>query len=387
MTAKPVVIVGAGLAAWTTVRELRKLDPAVPVTLVTADSGDFYAKPTLSNALGQQRSPDQLVTTPAAAMAESLQVTLQTRTRVQAIDAVARTVGTTSGDLAFRDLVLANGALPIRVPVGGDAAGRVLSINSLDDFSVFHAALHRGSDAGLRSKRVVIMGAGLIGCEFANDLVAAGHVVTVVDPSARPLSALMPSDASTRLRDALGGMGVQWHFGQTVAEVQQAHADLRVTLSGGQTLTADLVLSAVGLRADTSLARAAGADCDRGVLVDAQLKTSLDHVYALGDVAQYQAAGNRTLPYVMPIMQAAKTLAAHLAGQAAALTFPLMPVAVKTPALPITVAPPPPGVGGNWQSDEVDVWRYVDLQGQQRGFVLVGSQTRQRMAQTKMTLM
>ena len=62
----PLIIVGAGLAGWTTVREFRKLDTATPVVVVTQDSGDFYAKPSLSNAFAQKRSPEQLVSTPAA---------------------------------------------------------------------------------------------------------------------------------------------------------------------------------------------------------------------------------------------------------------------------------------------------------------------------------
>ena len=72
-----LVIIGAGLAGWTTAREFRKLDTSTPIVLVTSDSGDFYAKPTLSNALAQKRTTEQLVSTPAAKMAETLQVQLR----------------------------------------------------------------------------------------------------------------------------------------------------------------------------------------------------------------------------------------------------------------------------------------------------------------------
>ncbi|MEY4733816.1 MAG: hypothetical protein RLZZ464_1882 [Pseudomonadota bacterium] len=382
----PIVIVGAGLAAWTTVRELRKLEATTPITLVTADSGDFYAKPTLSNAFAQKRAPAELVTTPAHKMAESLQVTLMAHTRVTGIDPASHKLSSSQGDLMYRDLVLATGAQPVRVPLQGDAAERVLSVNSLDDFASFHGQLTAsgGGDAGV--KHVVIMGAGLIGCEFANDLIGAGYQVSVVDPSSRPLAALLPEGASQRLASSLGALGVQWHFEATVASVHVAGPRLEVGLSDGSSLTADLVLSAIGLKADTTLAQAAGIRCERGIQVDANLMTSAEGIYALGDAAQYQSAGNRTLPYVMPIMQAAKTLAAVLAGQPTDLALGLMPVAVKTPALPLTVLPPAPGVSGQWQADEEDVWRFLDEAGQQRGFVLAGHQTRQRMAQTKATL-
>ena len=95
------------------------------------------------------------------------------------------------------------------------------------------------------------------------------------------------------------------------------------------------MLSAIGLRADTRLAGAAGLACERGIVVDACLQTSAPGIYALGDCAQYASAGQRTLPYVMPIMNAAKALAATLAGTPTPVVFPLMPVSVKTPALPI----------------------------------------------------
>jgi rubredoxin-NAD+ reductase len=385
----PIVIIGAGLAAWTTAREIRKLDPAVPVTMVTSDTGHFYAKPSLSNAFAQGRTPAQLVTTPVEKMTETLKVEVLASTAVLAVDPVARHITSTGGQLSYRHLVLATGARPIRVPVSGDAADEILSINSLDDFTAFHARL-TGIDAAGRARQVLIMGAGLIGCEFANDLAAAGFKVTVVDPAPGPMAALLPPDAGAQLRDALAALGVAWHFGTTVQAVDHDHGTpgsaLAVTLADGTRVPADLVLSAIGLRAETSLARAAGLAYDRGVLVDSYLQTSDPHIHALGDAAQYAGGdwngspvtGGRSLPYVMPIMNAAKALAATLTGRRTAVVFPLMPVAIKTPALPIVVAAAPAGVRALWQATEPGIWQQVDPQGQVRGFVLAGKQTGRR---------
>ena len=375
-----VVVIGAGLAGWTTVREFRKLDRTTPVTLVTGDSGDFYAKPSLSNAFAQGRLPAQLVTTPAAKMAETLDVTLLANTHVQSLDVAAQTAVTSAGRIAFRDLVLATGAQPIRVPVEGDAADRVLSVNSLDDFAALHAQLQAGSGSG---RPVLIMGAGLIGCEFANDLASAGFCVSVVDPGTRPLAALLPEAASAELRQALEALGVTFHFGTTVRSVDTArNADgLQVLLSNGLLAQADCVLSAIGLRADTRLAQAAGLAAERGIVVNRQLQTSAAHVYALGDCAQY--AHGVTLPYVMPIMTAARALAATLAGTPSDAVFALMPVSVKTPAWPLVVAPPSPGTAGQWHAPEAGLWQWLDEAGVQRGFVLSGSRTAQRMAESK----
>lgn len=400
--AHPIIIIGAGLAGWTAAREFRKLDATTPLTVVTADSGDFYAKPSLSNALAQGRVPTQLVSTPAAKMADTLNVTLLACTQVQAISPVGHSLSTSQGELNYSQLVLATGANPIRIPLEGDATDQVMSINSLDDFSAFHARLTCLSSSEKKSthKHVFIMGAGLIGCEFANDLAASNYKVSVADPSNSPLSALLPAQASQHLMDALGELGVTWHFGTTVKAVNHAvRTDaaeaprLEISLSNGQTVTADIVLSAIGLRANTALAQAAGLTCERGIVVDATLQTSAEHIFALGDSAQYAQGqwasgaaltGGRTLPYVMPIMSAAKALAATLAGTPSPVVFPLMPVAIKTPALPLVVAAPAPGTPGEWQSSESGVWQFMGEASRPLGFVLTGKNTSRRAEQMKL---
>jgi rubredoxin-NAD+ reductase len=148
------------------------------------------------------------------------------------------------------------------------------------------------------------------------------------------------------------------------------------------------VLSAIGLRADTALASASGLVCERGIVVDQSLQTSAKQVYALGDCAQYASAGQRTLPYVMPIMHAAKALAATLTGNRTELVFPLMPVAIKTPALPIVVSAAHPALQGRWVAEAAElpgVWRFVDAQGAQRGFLLTGKSTARRMELSRAT--
>ena len=433
----PLVVVGAGLAGWTTVREFRKLDRVTPVIVVTADSGDFYAKPALSNALAQKRTPAQLISTPAATMAKTLNVALLAFTKVTGLDTARQEVTLqstgASSTLAYRQLVLATGAQPIRSAIAGNAAEQVLSVNSLDDFATFYARmagtasstpggdlasarsqggteadpLTQSSEASVVSKSVLVIGAGLIGCEFANDLLQAGHRVHVVDPSPRPLAALLPEAVSLQLQIALQDLGAKWHFGTTVQAVDTAEAPialrsdsqaqalgpiastvLRVTLADGTHIQADAVLSAIGLRSNTTLASAAGLACERGIVVDAYLQTSAEQVYALGDGAQYASAGQRPLPYVMPIMNAAKALAETLNGTRTELVFPLMPVAIKTPALPVVVSAAHPALAGNWIADDQEphgVWRFMDSGNVQRGFVLTGKSTARRMELSKAT--
>lgn len=382
MSSDAVVILGAGLAGWNLARELRKADPAVPIVVVSRDHAGFYSKPMLSNALAGKKTAATLVMKPAEKIAEEVQARVLPNTTVTAIDGEARTLSLSNGEtLAYRDLVLALGADPIRLPLQGDAADTVLSVNDLDDFARFAERLEQGPN-GAPVQRVVILGAGLIGCEFANDLLARGITPTVIDLADRALPRLLPAEASALLQGKLESAGARFRFGTGAQAVQHGANGLIVTLNDGSTLEADLVLSAIGLKPRTDLATGAHAKVARGVVVDRLLATSVPHVYALGDCAEVEGT---LLPYVMPLMQQARALAATLAGKPTPVNYPAMPVAVKTPAWPTVVCPPPDGAEGRWQvstTDEGLEARFTDAAQPDRllGFVLQGKAVSQRQA-------
>jgi rubredoxin-NAD+ reductase len=366
-----IVIVGAGLAGYTLARELRKLDRESPITIVARDGGDFYAKPSLSNALAQGKAPEQLVGTPGPVLASQLGIDLLARTTVERIDAVGRTLHTTAGLLAYDRLVLATGADPIGLAIEGDAADRLRQVNDLDDYRRFRAEIGAG-------RRVAILGAGLIGSEFANDLCTAGIEVDVVDLAARPLAALLPEQASRWFEQRLAHAGVRWHFGDAAQALASHEGRLALSLRSGAQLHADTVLSAVGLRQRTALAAGAGLSVGRGVLVDGLGSTSDPAIYALGDCAEYSG---RLLPYVQPIMVAARALAATLTGTATPIEFGPMPVVVKTPACPVTVLPPPARAPGRWEAQaDADslAMRFLDPGDRLLGFALLGAASRRR---------
>ena len=371
MSNAPVLVLGSGLAGWTVIKEFRKHDTHTPVMLVTSGSGDAYPKPALSTAFAQNKLPAQLRNSVASEQAVALNLQLQAHTRATSVDLAKQQLHTDQGAFEYSRLVLAHGADPIRVPLQGDAADTVMSVNQLEDYALLRERLQPGM-------RVLIMGAGLIGCEFANDLGRAGFHVQVADPAARALSALLPEAASLQLQQALSALGVAWHFNDSVARVNHHGGALQATLASGQTVDCDLVLSAIGLRPQTAWLKDGGLSCDKGILVNHLLQTSDPHVYALGDVAQYASADNRLLPYVMPIMTAARALGATLSGTPTNVVFPVMPVAVKTPELPLLLALPAPGSAGEWHSAEEDVWKFMTASGECQGFVLAGKQTAQR---------
>ncbi len=380
-----VVVVGSGLAGYNMARELRKLDANVPIVVVSRDHAGFYSKPMLSNALASKKTPATLVMKNAEKMAGEINARVVANTGVDSIDTAARTITLSSGEvLGYRDLVLALGADPIRLPLKGDAADTVLSVNDLDDFARFAEALDTAD--GQPAKRVVILGAGLIGCEFANDLLARDIHPTVIDLAERPLPRLLPVQASQRLQAKLEAAGAQFRFGTGVASVDLAEpgadARLTVTLTDGSTLPADLVLSAIGLRPRTHLATEAGVLTGQGVMVNRQLATNREHVYAIGDCAEVDG---HCLPYVLPLMAQARALASTLAGNPTAVNYPAMPVVVKTPAWPTVVCPPPATTPGQWAVTETDdsiEARFTADGDAERllGFVLQGKAVSQRQA-------
>jgi len=372
-----VLIIGTGLAGYTVAREFRKLDTSTPVTLLTRDDGSFYSKPVLSNALAQKKVPSQIALNSAADMTRQLQAAIHTHLAVRSLEPNRREIEAENGmTFAYDKLVLAIGADPIRVPMAGNGTTDVLSINDLDDYSRFRAQLDGRA-------RVLILGAGLIGCEFANDLNSIGVGVDVVDPAPQLLGRLLPPPSAAFLRQALESRGIRFHLGATAANIDQAANGYRVMLNSGTTIETDLVLSAIGLRARTALAASAGLNVNRGIVTDRLLNTSQPDIYALGDCAEVNGFH---LPFVMPIMQAARALAKTLSGSPTEVQYPAMPVVVKTPACPTVVCPPPPGAPGEWSSEvsETGVRAvFHDHSGRATGFALTGSAVADKQALAK----
>jgi len=371
-----IVIIGSGLAGYTVIRELRKIDKSTPITLVTREPGYFYSKPMLSTALASSKSAEQLISTNADGMATQLDITILGDVDVTAIDTTAQTVTTSTGSISYGKLVLGLGADQIRLPLKGNAANEVVTVNDLEDYAQFRKTIEG-------KKRITILGAGLIGCEFANDLVLGSYEVDVIDLAPQALGRLLPEEAAQALQAKLSEAGVRWHFATTVQSVDRSGDSLSITLANGSIINSDAFLSAVGLRPRLDLAKAAGIATGEGITVNRQLETSAKHVYAIGDCAEVEGL---VLPYVMPIMQAARALAPNLLGQATTLGYPAMPVMVKTPALPTIVSPPAKNAVGDWKINSVEGGleaRFESSDGKLLGFALLGTATAQRGALTK----
>lgn len=368
----PIVIVGSGLAGYAVARELRKLDAEIPILMLSVDHGGFYSKPMLSNALSTGKTPESIINSNAEQMAAQLKISIRPYCRVAAIVQSGRIVTLTDGEkISYDRLVLALGADQIRLPLAGNAANELLTVNDLDDYKHFRTALEG-------KKSVSIIGAGLIGCEFANDLASAGYRVNVIDIGTQPLGRLLPPQAGEFLQQKLEAAGVFFYFNASPQAVDRIEDRFRLTLADGKTIESDLVLSSVGLRPRTQLAAAAGIPVNRGIVVDRLLQTQIEGIYALGDCAEVEG---KVLPFVMPITHASRGLAATLAGNPTPIRYPAMPVMVKTPACPVIVSPPDSDSKGEWHVDADDEGvkaLYRDEAGQLLGFALLGDATKEK---------
>lgn len=428
---QPVIIIGSGMAGYTLARELRKLTTSLPIVMVCQDSGDSYAKPTLSNAYAQNKLADSIANASAAKMAETLNLTLLNFHQVTDINAdeqfiVVRSLVNEASQttLAYRDLVLATGAHSRLLPNLAVNNQTIFAVNHLDEYKSFQQRLNTLKSQKSAPVKVAIIGAGLIGCEFANDLIGqntdnqtADITVAVFDKAARPLAQQLPSQAGIMLQDALTQSGVTFYLGTDITSITtniDTSDNATVTISfdkdkQSQTFEADIVLIAIGLVANTDLAASANIaiassqhinptithlprTVQQGIKVDAYLATSAKHIYAIGDCANVMGS---YMPYVMPLMNQAKALAKTLADPNMAPTkvaYPAMPVAIKTPSLPLVVLPVP----GQYSDDQV-YWQTTpttdgmvmiahpkDDSNSILGFVLAGKEAaKQRLTLTK----
>ena len=375
---KKIVIIGGGMAGYLTAMELHKHDLEYTLTLITTDSGDYYAKPALSFALAQGKSPADLVLHTRSAMEAQYDMTVHAHTTVVRIDTDNKSVVTNDAVIDYDYCILATGSDAVPFPTQSDLSGKLLSVNSLDDYRTLISQLNK-------KQHVAVIGSGLVGVEFAHDLVSDGYQVSVICVSNKPLDNFVPADIGDALQQSMQQLGVQWHLNTLVNNLQEHAGGVLLTLDNGSTVQADIVLSAIGIQANTTLAKASGIEVGKGVVVDAYCQTSCADVYAIGDCAEVLGM---QLFYVPPIRQCAAALAQTLAGSPTAVTYPAMPVTVKSPSCPVVSCPPRTmrmddltlEVTGTFPSFTAI---YRDATGVMQGFALSGDAVAQKMVLAK----
>ena len=356
-----IVIIGSGFAARQLVKNIRKQDGQVPLTLIAADSMDEYNKPDLSHVISRDRHADDLTLQSAGEFAEQYNLTLFPQTWVTGIDPVAKTLKSSDRSWSYDKLVLATGARAAVPPIPGKEL--LITLNSQQEFAASQQQLR---DA----RRVLIIGGGLIGCERAMDFHSAGKAVSVVDNSASLLSSLMPPEASSRLQHKLTHSGVELLLKSQVQSLEKTEQGIVVRMSADREFTVDAVVAAIGLRPETGLALRAGVEVNRGIVVNGQLQTSDPHIYALGDCAEING---KLLPFLQPILLSSLSLAKTLLGTATELKLPPMLVKIKTPLLPLQLAGETHREDLSWHlvsSRDGMVAKGIDEEGKIRGVVV-----------------
>ncbi len=275
------VIIGNSAAGTAAAETIRRQDPAGRIAMISRDKS-FYSRCQLHLIASGQRSPAQANFLPAD-WAERYGVELLLGRTVTAIDAEEKLVCCDSSEQVPYDRVLvttgSRSALP---PVKGMDGPGIYGLRHLTDaekiLQVFRDKRH-----------IVIIGGGLVGCELAEALKEVGHPsVSLVEMAPHPLPLQLEDVTGERLRQLMEQHGVDMYCGDCVKLVERGTDCLptAVHLKSGKRLPADLIVAAAGVRANTELLASLGAECNRGIVIDGQCRTSLPYIYAAGDVTE-----------------------------------------------------------------------------------------------------
>jgi 3-phenylpropionate/trans-cinnamate dioxygenase ferredoxin reductase subunit len=277
------IIVGGGLAAARAAEGIRESDTDGSIVLVTEEDRLPYERPPLSKgALKGDEPYDDAYTHDEQWYADNA-VELRLGSRATALDAGAREVTLDDGTvLGYDKLLLATGSSPRKLDVPGADLDGVLYLRQMPESQVLQKRLTKDA-------RIVIVGAGWIGLEVASAAAQAGAHVTVIEPQAAPLYAVMGPEVGGWFADLHRGHGVQLRFGEGVERIEGDGSVTGVVTKSGDTVPADAVVVGVGITPNVGLAKNAGIAVDNGIVTDPALRTSADGVWAAGDVANWRS--------------------------------------------------------------------------------------------------
>ena len=273
---KRYVIAGNGIAAARCIEGIRSRDPEGPITVISQEDHDVYCRPLISYYLEgrtdrekmRYRDPDFYERTGCQVLFGK---------KAAALDAKAHLLTLDDGSVIPYDaLCVATGSAPFVPPFEGlESVPDVFSFMTLDDALALESALRPGS-------RVLIIGAGLIGLKCAEGILDRCAGVTVCDLAPRVLSSILDDECAAMMQKRLEENGIRFMLGDTAVRFDGTAA----LMKSGKTVTFDLLVLAVGVRANSALVRDAGGNTNRGILTDTRMKTSLPDVWAAGDCCE-----------------------------------------------------------------------------------------------------
>jgi 3-phenylpropionate/trans-cinnamate dioxygenase ferredoxin reductase subunit len=276
-----VVIVGAGQAgAWVAIT-LRGLDPDRPIVLIGDEAHPPYERPPLSKAvLAGKAAIESAYIRPADFYAAN-GIELRLGCTIAMIDRESRFVVFVDGEtLDYGTLVLATGARARPLPVPGADLPAVHTLRTVADADRIRPLLEPG-------KRVVAIGAGFIGLEFAAVATEAGCMVTVLDAAPQAMGRVVDASVAGAITSGHAGRGVVFRLSVSIAAIELAGGGVEIVLADGERIPADIVIAGIGSLPNTRLADQAGLVVDNGIMVDALGRTSDPHIFAVGDVTRH----------------------------------------------------------------------------------------------------
>jgi NAD(P)H-dependent nitrite reductase small subunit len=300
-----LVVAGNGMAGMRTVEELLKLGIAdrFQITVFGAEPRGNYNRILLSPVLsGEQQADDIMLHRPNWYARRG--ITLHSGDPIVEIDRKRRTVRSRTGKVASYDrLLIATGSDPIMLPLPGKDLPGVVTFRDLDD-------VNRMLEASGANRRAVVIGGGLLGLEAAHGLSLRGMHVTVVHLMDTLMERQLDAPAGALLKAALEKRGIEFRMRARTQELLGEERVTAVRFDGGETIPADLVVMAVGVRPNMDLAKRANLACDRGILVDDTLQTYDPSIYAVGECVQHR---RQTFGLVAPLWEQARICAQHIA--------------------------------------------------------------------------
>lgn len=280
MSDQTFVIVGASLAGAKAAEELRSSGFDGRLLLLGAEPERPYERPPLTKDYLRGDSPREKVYVHEQAFYEKHQIVLETSATVTGIDPAQSRITLGDGrEFGYDKLLLATGAEPRRIQIAGSELAGIHYLRTLTDCDALRGRLRAGG-------RVVVVGAGWIGSEFAASARQSGLEVTVIDPLALPNERIFGPEIGAFYRDVHRDQGVELLLGEGVEAFEGAQKVSRVRTAGNKVVECDLVVVGIGVVPRVELASDAGAEIDNGILVDEKLATSLPGVFAAGDVAR-----------------------------------------------------------------------------------------------------
>ncbi|MCL6488983.1 nitrite reductase large subunit NirB [Alicyclobacillus mali (ex Roth et al. 2021)] len=308
MLKRRLLVIGGGMAAARFVDELCiKAEDRFSISMICGEPWAPYNRIQLSRFISQGGDPTQLLLYSPEWYAER-DVTLHVGDPAVQVDFVRRVVYTERGEaFYYDDLVFATGSHPICLDVPGRDLDGVFTFRTYADCAEIRAYA-RGA------RKAAVIGGGLLGLEAARGLLDLGLEVVVVHLMDRLMERQLDNRAAVLLREELEGQGVRFLMPkETVAFLGDGHVE-RIAFSDGENLDIDFVVQSIGIRPNVDLARAAGIQVRRGIVVDDGLHTSAPNVYAIGECVEHRGV---VYGLVSPLYEQARVLAERLAGNEA----------------------------------------------------------------------